>query len=97
MLNPVKTVSFQFISDGISTAMTMDLSVQPIGFNFSGALPSALLNPQVLVGLTPVAGVTAALVGTKVTLTFTTVLASHDSNAMLIVYSFSGLLEFGTP
>lgn len=36
MLNPVQPVSLQFVSDGTSTALIVDLSTAPVQIDFKG-------------------------------------------------------------
>lgn len=96
MLTSVKQYTFNFISDGASTAVVTDCSILPIKEDFRGNLPIAVLSPAVQSIFTgPVANVTAQLVGQKVTLTFQAAPPRNDGTGNLIVYTASFYLQYG--
>jgi hypothetical protein len=95
MLTPVKQYTVNFTSDGIATVISFDASLVPISEDFRGNVPTGLLLPIVLgAGNVPIAGVTAELVGTTITLTFPNAPPQYDVNNNLIVYVATFYLQF---
>jgi hypothetical protein len=94
-LNPTKAYSVTFTSDGLSTNLAVDCSLAPISQDFTGALPNAVLAPAVTSAFTgPLSGVSAALVGTTVTFTFTSAPPRVDGSSNVIEYTASFVLQF---
>lgn len=93
-IGPVKQYQFNFVSDGISTSLAVDASLTPINENFEGAQPIAVLQPAITSFPTGgIQGVTAALVGTTITLTFPALQAT-DNNGNLILYTATFYLQY---
>lgn len=95
MLNPVKSYSFNFTADGQTDTLEIDLSLLPIGEDFAGRQPMAVLSPVVTGAGAIVQGVTAELEGTTVTLTFPNPPNQYDANDNLIVYTATFYLQYG--
>jgi len=94
-LNPTKSYSVSFVSDGASTVLPIDCSILPIGDDFRGGLPNAVLAPKVTSVFTgDLSGVSAALVGTTVTFTFMSAPPAVDGSAKQIEYTATFILEF---
>src|SRR5208283_968520 len=92
----VKQYSFQFVSDGLSLTLNVDVSLAPFLQDFAGNLPVAVLDPGASSQPTGIlAGVTATLSGTVVTLTFNGPPPQTDPSGNLIVYTATFILEFG--
>ena len=97
MITPVKSYSVNFIADGLSNSVAIDCSLTPVNEDFRGNAPQAVLLPVVSSVFTGVfTGVTAALVGHVVTLTFGTIPPKLDGSGNLVVYSGTFLLQYGT-
>lgn len=95
MNQPVKSYSIQFIVDGASESISFDLSLQPVIDDFRGSLPQQLLNVGASSTFTgPLAGVTGALVGTTVTLTFASAPPEFDGSNNRIVYTATMTVSF---
>jgi hypothetical protein len=95
MNQPVKQYAIPFVCDGVSTTVSFDLSLLPAADKFRGALPQAVLTPVVTsVPSVSVPTVTAAVVGTTVTLTFLTA-PQQLSGGILVVYTATFLIAFG--
>ena len=92
MLSPVIQQNITFVSDGVSTAMSIDLSVLPSALDLRGAGPLAILTPSVSSVLGPGPLVTAAVTGSIVTFTFAAALAELNAGALLI-YTLQFLVE----
>lgn len=104
MNTPLKTYSVPFTSDGVSLTLTIDASLLPIGDDFKGNQPVGVINPLVTFTqvlpivppppVSPVAGISASLEGTKVIFTFPGVLPQFDQNNALVVYTAQFTLQF---
>ena len=97
MISPVKQYTCLFTADGTSTAFVIDASLNPIAEEFKGSAPIGVIFPVVTSAFTGVlTGVTAAVVGTTVTFTFTTPPVKLDNNSNLIVYTATFYLQYQT-
>lgn len=96
MLSLTKSYSQQFISDGIATELSFDMSLTPIKEDFRGNLPTgpnAILLASVSGPAGPVAGATFELVGTTVMITFPTA-PPQLYNGSTALYTASWTLQF---
>jgi hypothetical protein len=94
-LRITKPYSFTFVADGLSTSLSVDVSLLPFGDNFAGIKPSAVLSPLVSSTFTgPLSGVTAAVQGTTVTFTFSTPPPAVDGSSNIIEYTATFVLQF---
>lgn len=89
MLTPVKQVSFQFTSDGTSTALTIDLSLAPVSLDLRGLAPTAIQDLVVSSSAGAVSDVAATIAGSVATLTFTDPPPELDGNSLLLIYNVS--------
>lgn len=95
MNQPVKTYSFNFVVDGTSESLTVDLSLLPVNEDFKGSVPVAILNVSASSTFTgSLTGVTAVLSGTTVTLTFSSAPPEFDGSSNRVVYTASLMLTF---
>ena len=98
MMTPVIPFSFQFTTDGTSTALSFDLATAPTNLDLRGAQITGVQNLTmgavgIVGGVAGNHGVTASVVGTVITLTFSLVMTQLDTNSDLVVYTCSGLLQ----
>ena len=92
MLSPVVPISVQFVSDGVSTSVEIDLSLAPVSLNVRGLGAVAVLVPTVSSLLGPGPTVTVAVSGTVATFTLASPVAQSSSGALL-VYTLSFLIQ----
>lgn len=95
VLNPIKSATFEFISDNVSMAISVDLSLPHYGLDLRGANPLAPLLPTVSSTFTGSLTATAALVGTILTLTFSAPPPQFDGSNNLVQYTASVVLKLG--
>jgi hypothetical protein len=94
---PVKSYSVNFVADGASNTLAVDLGLTPINEELNGAAPIGVLAPVVTSTFSgPIAGVTAAIQGSVVTFTFPTAPAKFDLSSNLVVYTATFLIQYGT-
>jgi hypothetical protein len=95
VIQPVKSYNFAFVADGTSTSLTLDLSVLPVLEDFRGAVIESVLAPAATSTFTGALVVTAAVVGTVLTLTFSVAPPEFDGSNNRITYTASFTLAFG--
>lgn len=98
MIQPTQSVSFNFVADGESTVLSLDLSLLPTSINFRGSVPTAVLKPSITSTGTDVSIPTATyqLNGTTLVVTFATAPPEFDETTALIIYTLTFLLAFAT-
>ena len=94
MIQPVKSYTVQFVADGTSTALAMDLSLQPVYEKFRGSLPTAVIGVAATSTFTGPLTVTPSLSGTILTLTFSVAPPEFDNSSNHIVYTLTFTLVF---
>lgn len=84
----VLDLEFDFVSDGTSTTLLRDLTLQPVMATFAGTPPQSLLNPRVTANPTvTIPTVTATISGTVISLVFATPPPEFDVNSVRVVYT----------
>ena len=101
MIGPAKQYSCTVTSDGESTSFSLDVSLTPFNEDFRGMAPAQVLSLDGLPFITSsftgaIGGVTAALVGTVVTLTIPSagVMPRVDGSSNVILYTVTFYLQF---
>jgi hypothetical protein len=82
----------QFVSDGVSTAFSTDLSLAPVSLALRGLGAVSVLVPSVSSVLGPGPTVTVAVVGSIATFTFSAPMA-QSSGGVVIPYTLSFLIQ----
>jgi hypothetical protein len=94
VIQPIKSYSVQFVADGTSEAMVIDLSLQPVLEDFKGSLPTAVLNVVATSVFTGPLTVTPGLLGQQLNLTFAEALPEFDGSSNRVIYTVTFQLVF---
>lgn len=95
VIQAVQSCSFEFVSDGISTSFSQDLSLQPVELGLKGSVPVAINLPEVTntqAVSNPTATIT--LLGSTITVTFSVAPPKYDGNNALVVWTLTFQLVF---
>jgi len=70
-INPCKTVSFNFVADGVTDAVQIDITREPVGVSVNGNAPTSLSSVKVSSTFGDITAFTATYDAGILTLTFT--------------------------
>jgi hypothetical protein len=95
-LSAAKQYTFGFVSDGVATALVLDLSATPQNLDFMGKLPSGARNVTITnsQGVTVPSFSVGAVTGSSVTVTFSSSPPENDVSGNAVLYELAFLLTY---